>query len=290
VDTTATTASLQYLVTPQFYLTGTGGYESYNYASIVPETGGASYTAGFSWKPTARTSITASAGRRFFGRTFALESSVRSRATVWQISYNEDITTAQSQAAIPTSVSTSDFLNQLFMSSIPDAAARQEAVDRFIATTGLSPTLPQSNNFFSNQFFLQKNLRASAAFTGAKNTVVFGLFNTRREAQTALPETGLGGALGTGLNANTRQTGADLLWSWRLTPVTSANLNASYSRTRELSTDALQITRLARIALTRRLKTNLDATIELRRQMQNSSVPEGSYVENAVSALVSMKF
>lgn len=291
VDSDATLASLRYMVTPQFYLTGTGGYETYDYASTGGATSGQSYSGGFDWRPSARTSISASAGHRFFGRTYSLDSSVRSRATVWQLSYNEDITTAQAQAAAQaqTNTTTSDFLNQLFLSSIPDATARQQAVDRFIQTTGLPPTLSRSNNFFSNQFLLQKTARGSVALIGARNTVVFTLYNTVREEQTAYGS-GLGALGGARLNGNTRQTGADAMWSWRMTPFTSANFSTAYNRTRLLAGEGQQVTKLARVTLAQRIRPGLDGFIELRRQMGDTNALTGSYVENAVSAFVSMKF
>jgi uncharacterized protein (PEP-CTERM system associated) len=290
-DSTSTMGSLRYMVTPQFHLIATGGHEKYQYDSIGPATSGASYSGGFSWRPTERTRIAASVGKRFFGRTYSLDSNVRSRSTVWQLTYNEDITTTQAQAAAQaqTNTSTSDFLNQLFMSSIPDPAARQQAVDRFILSTGLPANLSRSTNFLSNQFFLQKTARASVALTGARNTLVFAVFNTNREAQTAY-DAALSGFGSTALGSNTRQRGVDVVWNWRLTPFTSANFNTAYSRTQLTSTDAASTTKLARMTIATRLRPNLDGAVELRRQMQDSEVAAGSYVENAVSAFVSMRF
>jgi uncharacterized protein (PEP-CTERM system associated) len=292
VDTRTTAGNLRYKVSPQFHLIATGGYDKYNYVAIggdVPE--GRFYSGGFSWRPTERTSITASAGRRFWGRTYALETNLRSRSAVWQVSYNEDIATTQSEFAVQATNSTSGFLNQLFLSSIPDPALRQRAVDRFILATGLPSVLSRRVNYFTNQFFLQKGTQASVALTGARNTVIVSLFNVKRDAQTAV--TGIDPLIGVGSlarNANTRQTGANALWNWKITPLTDANFSAGYARTKQLSPDAIEHSRTLRAAIARQLQPNVNGVIELRRQSRSSDLAANDYVENAISAFLSIRF
>jgi uncharacterized protein (PEP-CTERM system associated) len=291
VDATTTTGNLRYMVSPQLHLTATGGYDKYDYVSVsrVPE--GRFYSAGFSWRPTERTSITASAGRRFWGKTYALETSLRSRSSVWQISYNEDITTTQSEFAVQATNSTSGFLNQLFLSSISDPALRQQAVDRFILATGLPSVLSRRVNYFTNQFFLQKGMQVSVAVTGARNTVLVSLFNVKRDVQSAVtgsdPLTGVGSLA---QNANTRQIGANALWNWKITPLMDANFSAGYARTKQTSLDILEHTRILRAALARQLQPNVNGVIELRRQNRSTNVIGGDYAENAITATLSIRF
>jgi uncharacterized protein (PEP-CTERM system associated) len=291
VNIRTTTGNLRYMVSPQFQLTATGGYDKYDYVSVGDAPEGRFYSGGFSWRPTERTSISASAGRRFWGRTYALETNLSSRNTVWQVSYNEDITTTQSEFAVQASNSTSGFLNQLFLSSIPDPALRQQAVDRFILATGLPNVLSRRVNYFTNQFFLQKSIQASVAVTGARNTVLIGLFNVKRDAQSAVtgsdPLTGVGSLA---LNANTRQTGANALWNWKITPLMDANFSAGYARTKQISPDILEHARTLRAAIARQLQPNVNGVIELRRQSRNSDVAAGDYVENAITAALSIRF
>lgn len=287
VANTSLTGNLRYKVTPQFYLTATGGYDKYKYVSATTEPEGAFYAAGFSWKPSERTSISAGAGNRFFGKTYSLQASVRSRRSVWHVSYIEEITTTQSQFAIPVTNNTSDLLNQLFLSSIPDPVQRQQAIDRL----GLPATITQQFNYFTNQYFLQKNLQASVAITGARNTGIFSVFNIKRESQTAAGL--IGGFPGTDsqtFDGSTHQQGVNALWNWRITPVTSANFNAGYSRTQQESTDAEQRLRTYRIALARQFQPKLGGVLELRRVNQTSDLAGSNFTENAVSASLSMRF
>ena len=196
VNSSTASGNLRYMLTPQFSLNATGGYDKYDYLATAGAPGpeGRFYSAGFSWQPTERTTLAANVGRRFYGKTYSLNSSVRSRTSVWHLSYDESITTSLSQFGLTSTDSTADFLNQLFRTSIPDDTQRQRAVDQFIAITGLPATLTHSINYLTNQFFLQKALRASLAITGAKNTVVFTAFNVSRQPQSAQDSTpGLAG-------------------------------------------------------------------------------------------------
>lgn len=85
--------TLKYIVTSQFSLIGTGGYERNSFLSIRGSPSSHFWTAGFSWAPTTRTSISGSGGQRFFGNTYAGSLDHRTRRTVWNLSYVEDITT-----------------------------------------------------------------------------------------------------------------------------------------------------------------------------------------------------
>jgi uncharacterized protein (PEP-CTERM system associated) len=291
VDSRTTSGNLRYLLTPRFALTATGGYDKYDYASTDDQPKGWFYTGGFSWNPSERTSLAASAGKRFWGRTYMLKSSLRSRMSLWQVSYDEGVTTSQSQFAIQATSNTFDFLNQLFLGSIPDPVARQRAVDRFILSTGITPVLSRPVNYFTNQFFLQKSLQASVALTGAKNTVVLGLFNTSRKAQTALSATdALLGATSQALDANTRQTGINATWDWRVTALTNASLNATYARTRLETNNALQRQKVLRGVVAMQIQPRLHGGLELRRQIQTSDLAGADYTENAISVFLSMRF
>jgi uncharacterized protein (PEP-CTERM system associated) len=290
-DSTSVSASLRYMVTPQFSLNTSVGYDKYNYDSISDASQGRYYSVGFSWRPTERTSISASTGRRFYGKTYSLQSSVRSRSSLWSASYIEDITTAQAQTALQGFTRTADFLNLLFSSSIPDPVARQQFVDRFILVTGLPPVFSRSTNYFSNQFFLQKSLQGTVAITGAKNTVVFTVFNTSRVAQTALSSRdSFFGTTILNLDANTRQTGVNGMWNWRVNDLMNATASAGYTRTRQDSSNAEQRQKIVTVALSTRILPKVDGGVQLRRQMQNSDIAASDYVEHAVTAYLSMRF
>jgi uncharacterized protein (PEP-CTERM system associated) len=89
------TASLGYALTRKFRLFGTVGQDWNEYPSVT-ETSGSSYSVGFGWAPSRRTSIEASVGERYFGPTYNASAQHRTRMTHWSLSYVEDVTdTAQ---------------------------------------------------------------------------------------------------------------------------------------------------------------------------------------------------
>ena len=106
------------------------------------------------------------------------------------------------------------FLNNLFLSSIPDPVARQQAVDQFIRDRGLPPTLTSPVTLYAQQIILQQQQSATVGLIGVRNSIFFSVFNVRSEpisaAGTPLPP-----ALDLG-NDNT-QTGGNIVWTNRLT-------------------------------------------------------------------------
>jgi len=291
IDTEVLSGSLRYSVTPKFRLTATGGYEKNNYISVGAKPEGSFWSAGFSWAPSARTSIDASAGRRFFGDTYSLAASHRTRLTAWSLNYSEDITSTQSQFLIPVTIDTASFLNQLWAATIPDPVIRQQTVDAFIQGNALPPALAQSVNYFTNRFFLQKRLQASVAVTGTKNTLVLSLFSVSRDAQTAqAQDSALFGSSILALTDRTKQVGGTAFWNWRIDPRTSANINAVYARNTYPSLGRTDNDKTIRLSLTRQFQPKLSGSVELRRLQRDSSQDGGDYRENALIASLFMRF
>lgn len=291
VNSSTVSGNLRYLLTPRLSLNATGGYDKYDYIATAGAPGpeGRFYSGGFSWQPTERTTLAASMGRRFYGRTYSLNSSVRSRTSVWRLSYDESITTSLSQFCLTSTDSTADFLNQLFRSSIPDDTRRQQAVDQFMATTGLPATLTHSINYLTNQFFLQKALRASVAITGSKNTVVFTAFNVSRQPQSVQDSTSALAGLSSLTTGDTRQAGLSALWNWRVTALTSAIFNADVTKSTTNFNSTEERLKTFRTALAFRLQPKLNGVVELKHAVQTSGAGN-NYRENAISASLMMKF
>jgi uncharacterized protein (PEP-CTERM system associated) len=280
--------TLRYKLTDQFTLTGSGGYERYTYQTAGDSPAGASWSVGFDWKPSPRTSLAATAGRRFYGNAYSLNGVHRSRYTTWNLSYNEDITTAQQQLANSGSVSTSSFLNQAFLANIPDPVARAQAVDAFIRATGLPATLANGSQGLSNRYFLQKRLQASVALTAGRSTGVLTAFETQRQPQSVGTSSALTG--GNALyNDDTRQRGVSGLFSQRLSPITTVNLNAQFYRTTSLLTTVTDDNKLVTLGLSHQLSPKVTGTVELRRYQGTFNQAGTDFRENAISAYLSMR-
>lgn len=282
-------ATLRYALSTQFALTGSVGYERYGYDFTTEEPKGASWSVGFAWQPSPRSSLAASAGRRFYGDAYSLNGVLRNRYTVWNASYDESITTTGAQLANSVSISTTTFLDQLFAASIPDAAQRAQAVDNYIRAAGLPATLAYRLPGLSNTFFLQKRTQASVGINISRSTVVLTAYNSINSPQSvAQGNSGLIANNNLLFAPDTRQTGLSALWTWRLAPLTTLNVNSQYYRTSSSAVDRVDHNELFTVGLSRQFLPKLSGTVELRRY-QGTYGGVGDFRENAVSAFLSMR-
>jgi len=287
------TGNLRYRISSKFSLTGTSGYQKFSYTSITGVSAGALWSAGFVWTPSERTSITANTGKAFFGTTYTLRASHRTRRSAWNLNYNQNITTTRGQFLIPPTTDTENFLNQLWMSNIPDPIMRQQTVDAFIRDNELSASIFDPINFLTNRFFLQKRLQASVALSGARNTLVFSIFHMLREPQTAGDENdaSLIGTNSLGLNGNIKQIGGNALWSWKIGPRTNANIGAVYMKSSLLATGGENETKTFRVGLTRQIQPRLKGAVNFRHvERRLTQISGDSRSENALIASLSMRF
>lgn len=287
VDQSTYSGNVAYLLTPAVRLTATAGYEKNTYVTLGAQPQGTFYSTGLIWTPTSRTSVTATIGHRYFGRTAALAISERLRNAVLSISYNEDITSSQAQALSPQVVDTAALLNQTFLTQIPDALARQQVVSALILQNGLASTLLTPVNALVNQYFLQKSFQASIALNGRRNTLVGTVFDIRRLPQSlqspTLSQLNL-------FDANSRQTGITGLWSYQLSPRSSANANLSYTHNTSLTSDQQNTYKVARISMATAFQPRLHGSIELRHSQQSANYLGGDIRENAITAALLMQF
>lgn len=82
--------TLGYALSRKFRVFGTYGDERNEFQG-VNDAGGNFYSVGAGWSPSRRTSIEASVGERYFGRTYSFSGRHQSRNSTWRISYSEDI-------------------------------------------------------------------------------------------------------------------------------------------------------------------------------------------------------
>lgn len=286
------TASLRWSVIRRFSLTASAGYDKYEYASLGEKTAGRSWTGGFIWTPSTRTSVQASFGRRYFGKTGSLASSYRTQRSVWSLNYGDQVTTTRSQFVLPAAIDTAALLDGLFASAYPDATARQAAVQAYIAASGLPPALADSINYLSNRYIRIKRLQGAAIFRGARSNLAFSLYDEERLALSTQQSdsTLLLGQLAS-LNDNTTQRGVNANLDYRLSPRSDAYVDLSASRAHSLSTELTSNNRQMRLGMNHRFAPKTQGSLELRhtRGSQNL-INGGSYRENAMIATLSILF
>ncbi len=302
VEMERSTANLRYMLTPQFGLTATGGYERNSFISIRGSPSAPLWTVGLVWEPTERTNISVSGGQRFFGNTYSAQASHRTRLTTWNFSYSQNITTFNQQGF---GIGAGGFgslggfgpgsLGQLLAAQNPNLSPDviQQTTGNLLGL-GLSGSFFSPTNFLTNGVFLQKLLQASVAMNGAKNTAVLRVFDMTRQAFSPdSVDIGLVGANNVALLNHTRQTGANVLWSYRLSEMTSANANFGYTRFSFLGTGRSNDFMLATLGLTRqfaRIRPNMSGTLQVRHNQGFSNQPGADYRENAIIAFLNMSF
>lgn len=288
-DTTAQTftAGARRLLTPVFGLVANVGYEDNDFISTGETPKGVQWSAGVDWTPTPRTHLLATTGERFYGKTYSLDFSHRTRLTVWNANYTEDVTTYRQQVQVPTQANTATYLDTLYISRIPDPAARQQAVQDFIVQSGLPPTMIVPVNFLTNQTYLQKSARAAAGLQGPIHTIMANVFWTTRDALSAA----LPGAAGDfGASSNIKQTGTGLLWNWRLTAQDSANMSLAYTVSETPGLAREDRSKYLRAAYNHQFSPKMTGMVTYLRTNYDSNIAGSSYTENQAVASLQMRF
>lgn len=271
-------------------LSGTVGYERADYQALDTAPRGRNWSVGASWQPSERTSASASVGRRYFGQTHSLALLHRMHTLVWTLNYDEDITTtsAQFQRLQPDAVG--NFLYQLWTSRIPDPQMRLQTVNAFLRMSQLLGPYAGSVNYFSHQYFLQKQWNGAAVWSGPRSTLALALNSTRRTSQSnsaidspLLPPGQLA------LDERTRQRTAQAGWTWRMSPRTSLGLAGSHSVANALATGRTDRNDSVNLNLTRQLQPRLTATLDLRHTRHGSNAG-GDFRENGASAALILLF
>lgn len=287
IDTERISAGVTRLITSNFRLAANVGYEEYTYATVGSAPKGAFWSVGPEWTPTDRTRVAATIGHRYYGATKSLDFSHRSRLTVWQLNYSEDVATSRGNALIPITTNTAALLNTLFLSQISDPIARQTAVQNFIALTGLPPNLTQPVNFVTESAFLEKKLQATFGIQGIRNTVMANVFSMSRESLTAATS----GAGDFNTSSDTKQTGANLVWNSRLTENFASNLSVGITRSQFSSlTSSADRLSYVRFGLTRQFDPKVSGALNVYRVKNDSDRAGAGYTENSVAASLNVRF
>jgi uncharacterized protein (PEP-CTERM system associated) len=198
------------------------------------------------------------------------------------------VTTARAQFFLPATNSTASALDPLFLYQFPDAAARQKAVEQFIAQRGFPPSLSAPVNFFTDQMYLTKRGQATVALMGVRHTVAANAFAEDRNllfAGAVQPGTGDFAAS----NA-IRQVGTSLAWNWRITARNAWNLAAGWTRREFLDIDRVDDLTTFQMGFTRQFQPRLSGTLSYRWQDNSSNQVGSDYTENAGIATLRAQF
>jgi uncharacterized protein (PEP-CTERM system associated) len=284
----------RYRLTRQLALLATLGYEKNDFASVGDKPEGALWNLGFSWAPSNRTRLEATAGRRFFGNTYAVDFSHRRRSSFWTLGYDQNLTTTRSQFFRPAGFDLRAALDEQLRSTVIDSAERRTLIDSLLAEVGLDPSgiVQGALNFLTNRAFLQKRFHASVLVDMARGNLYIDTFDTVRDAKISgtTSSTLLGVLDDFSSSLNVEQKGVGSQYSWALSPRTRAtlgvNLTRNIFRDQNRTDDLLEST----VGIMRTLKPGIVGSVQYRYRQRDTSTGTNQYIENALLGTVRAEF
>ena len=279
-----------YLITPQFSISASGGWERNNYASLEKESRN-NYGYGFDWNPTQRTQISGFKERRFFGDGHRFSVSHRFPMSSIRYSDTRDVSVLPNQF---TTTGLDGNLSQLqlqaiqFCTSLLGANASQTQINTCVALT-LGPNFnPQvTSSFLASQASIQRRQELAFVLFGVRNSITLQL--NRSENSSILAANALADDFSQ--SSVVRQNGIGLTFSHRLSPLSS--LNASANRQQSTGRDGAAnnlktTTTLYQVSMSTKLGAKTSGTFSLRRSRFDTTA--NPYTENALLGTVTYTY
>ncbi len=297
--------TLGYALSRKFRVFGTLGEDRNDFIS-ANETDGSSYSLGFGWSPSRRTSIEMSAGERFFGKTFSFTGRHQTRRAQWSASYSEDVSDISNQfisesdktywvcvvsdgGAVPPATENTEvrayrtdfFPVAPFPSCLPQPATPSELLGLGVSFESLL----SAGGFLAstvNGVYIIKSLSAGVTWNIRRLDLGLTLRDSKRLYQ----------LLG---DAQDEIQSVTASASYRLSPKTRVNSSLSLTRN---SADALLNSGVERdddiatlsLGLSHRFADKLNGALTFRHTQRDSNAANADYDENSLSASVNMRF
>lgn len=272
-------ATLGYGLTRHIRVFGSLGYDNDDFATSS-SVSGRSWTAGLGWSPTRLTSLDASIGDTYFGRTYGFNLSHRTRYSAWTASYKEG-TSDISQLLLNTTPFLAWSCNGgviAFTNTILPPAGQTGCVPIDIAKAGSVPI------GLASGVFISKTLQGGVVWSKALTTLALNVFDVRRifEQITGFPEDETRGVTAT--------------YGYRLAPLTTLNASLGYTNNlvptglSGLTSNRDDKIYVASFGLTRQFQPKLLGSLTYRYTTRHSNDSASDFNENNLTALVSKTF
>lgn len=258
VELNSVAAELGYAFNRQYRLSLGVGRDNNEFASGRRSIDGSFWALEGTWTPSVRTSLTASFGERFFGRTYRMQALHRHRRWLFTADYTEQAqTTAQLQAR-----------QQL----IPLTDASGQPV--FDPVTSSRIPLETDTPELTDEVFVNKRLNVGFIYAAPRNTVNVKGYQSNREFQVR--------------NQDQTARGVSATWTHLLSPRLRGGLNGSFQT---IETDGAGDERkryLLRPFVTYQLGRSVSTTVEYRYHANKTEAGTDDYTENQVTAFVNV--
>jgi uncharacterized protein (PEP-CTERM system associated) len=272
-------------ILPSLHLSLIDGAERTNYASAADQTT-ATPGVGLNWSPSPRTQAAAQGEKRFFGTAHSILFNHRTALTDWRYTDTKDVTLLPTTLTGSPQGTIADLMSSLLTASIPDPAARAEAVRARLDQNGALMGQPEVSSIQTSRLSVSHAQQASAALIGKRNTFTLNLTQLDQEAIGS----GAGSADNFSLSNDIRQRGANISWIHRLTPLATLNLGTGWLKTVGLSNVNLSATQLSHtISLSYRMGPKTFVSVAARNVKFDSTI-NGQFTENAGVLVLTQRF
>lgn len=248
---------VSYRLTRQLGIFAAGGFENNDFASVDQDTDGVTWRIGANWRPSRNTELEAFYGDRFFGSTWGMDLTHRSRRTTWSASYGEEVEQARNLLLDRSLFVLADTPQELITNPI----ATDQVEEELVQFSGDLPT-------FSNEVFIDKTFTGGVDIDFRRMTLSLRGFSTQREFQQS--------------GAGEDQFGALMTLDRRLSRATTALVSVEWDRIDFEQTERRDDTVDFRVGISHQFGRHLSGIIDYR-FFDRSSNEEGSeFTENRI--------
>ena len=278
------TGTARYRINKGLFAIGSLGYDKNNYFTTGDKPEGAAFSLGVDWRPTQRTSLTASVGRRYFGNTYNLAFLHRRRGTTWDISYTQGIQTSRSQFIVPPGGLDRGQIEDTLKRTNPaltDEELRQRT-DDIITRFG--------TNVQTNIVFFEKQWRVLFTLNLAKSDILLSAFDTVRDSEVTQSFSTFNNAGDFALSRVIKQSGIGARWNYHLTARNQASIALDLSRFRFVDIQRTDNTSAFNLGISRKLSRASSGSLNYRHFRRDSNFGSGEYDENALFGSLTATF
>ena len=182
--------------------------------------------AGLDWTPSPSTHFAAVTEKRFFGTGHNFLITHRTGLTNWQYTDVRDATVLPVLLSGAGQGTVAQLLSDLLAASIPDPAARAEAVRNRLNQDNNALSQVPADGAQTSRVFIDRLRDASVAWIGRRDTTTLHLVRREQEAVGAI--SGITDSFT--LSSKIAERGVNLSWLHRLTPTMTLNATAAWLR------------------------------------------------------------
>ena len=276
-------AVLSHAISPQWVVAVIPGREANNFATTEKESHN-TFGISLDWAPSDRTKLKSLVEKRFFGRAYQLNFEHRTQRTAWRLSNSRDVSATPDLSGALNRGPLYELLFFQFASIEPDPVRRAQLVDSYMLANGMDRNTQVRVGFLSSSATLSHRQDLSFTLLGQRDTLSF-VGTQSRNSRLSQFTTELDDLSSSSV---VRQRGLSLVYSRRLTPLSTLSATASHLRSDGDLGNQHSTLKSLNLSVSTRLGVRTSASLGLRRAIYDTDVTP--YSESAVLAGLTVQF